>query len=150
MKKEIFENAIATAEKLNNSTISAVKGEDRTILLQYMEICDKITELEKLKKDLQPTVISLFETEGTAFDHSAEKSACIALSYRKDNKKQYAILRQGENQEVVDTASYIASMGESNESLKAKGFVKTRKGTTSINKPNKAQLESLMHLFTEE
>ena len=119
--------------------------------MSFLKLQAEMAGLQKELKRLQPDVLALFEAKGVPFAHDgAAKSTTFALAYRESNISKFIILRKGEAQEVVDTAAYITSMGETNETLKAKGFVKERAGTTSITAPNSAQLKSLLELFREE
>lgn len=136
--------------KLNQKRVTKVTHENRELIVEYLALQAQISEREKRLKELRAEILSLFEAEGVQFEHAgADKSNCFALAYQLQKETAFCILRRGEPQEVVDAEAYITHMGETNESLKAKGFVKVRKGTMSISAPNKAQLKSLLKLFEE-
>lgn len=135
---------------LHQKKVTRVTHDNRDLIVKYTTLQAEVAEKQKELKRLQAEVLSLFEAEGVPFEHAgADKSECYAIAYQLNREVAFCVLRKGETQMVVDTEAYLTYMGETNESLKQKGFTKVRKGTMSITTPNKSQLKSLLKLFKE-
>ena len=149
-KKEIFESALQTSAKLNNSSnpVTLLTNDERKTALRLIQLLDFVEEAKKEIAELEPAVFNLFEHYGVEFAKEG-KSSYFALSFREHYERNYLVFRKGAEQATVDYAGYAKAMGETSETLKAKGFYTMRKGTSKIEKPNKSQLKKLMELFTD-
>ena len=150
MNKKTFESALNNSAKLNNSSnpVALLTHDERKTALRLIQLLNVVEEAKKEIAELEPVVLSLFASHGVEFAKEG-KSSYYALSFREHYERNYLVFRKGEEQATVDYASYAKAMGETSETLKAKGFYTMRKGTSKIEKPNKSQLKKLMELFKD-
>lgn len=150
MKHAEFELAQATSAKLRNASnpVSLLVNEDRKKAVRYLQILETIEKLETERQAMEIDMLSLFQAHGVEFAQEG-KSTYYAVSFRESYAREYIVFRKGEAQQSVDYTAYAKSMGETADTLKAKGFFKMKKGTSKIEKPNKSQLKMLMELFTD-
>lgn len=150
MKKTIRISALEQAKSLTNRSNPMVRltheRQRKAVRMLYLDelIAELIQERDAIRKELQETT----KTEGLLISENG-KSDYFAVSFRKDYELKYLVYREGEQQTVVDYTAYAKAMGETADSLKAKGYCKTRKGTSAFGLPNKQQEEFLLQVFAE-
>lgn len=150
MKKAIRISALEQAKSLTNHNNPMVRltheRQRKAVRMLYLDelIAELTQERDAIRKELQETT----KTEGLLISENG-KSDYFAVSFRKDYELKYLVYREGEQQTVVDYTAYAKAMGETADSLKAKGYCKTRKGTSTFGLPNKQQEEFLLQVFAE-